>query len=81
MQCLTDTGSGNYVVTNPQPTQITDCVYLLAQPNELPTAFMNMTVEEGLEVGGLLSLVLLAGFTFRAVGRALSTYEKGNENE
>lgn len=79
MQCLTDTGTG-YVVTSPQPELISDCVYLLAQPNELPSEFMNMTTEEGLTIGGLLATVLVVGFTFRAIARALSQNEKETES-
>lgn len=78
MQCLTDIGTGNYQIANPQPTLTTDCTYLIVQPNEIPMAFMNLTPEQGLEVGGLFALVLVAGFTFRAIAHALNVNVSNN---
>ena len=69
------------MVTNPQPTLITDCVYILAQPAELPNELLQITPSEGVEIGGKLALVLLAGFTIRAVAKALNAADKGNEND
>lgn len=80
MRCLIDTGTGFFQVANPQPTELTNCVYLIAQPTEIPTAFMNLTPDDGLKVGGLLATVLVVGFTFRAIARVLSTENNGNEN-
>lgn len=80
MQCLTEISSGVFSVASPQPTEYSSCVYLIAQPNELPTAFMNMTVDEGLQVGGLLALVLVAGFTIRAIARALSAGDNSGDS-
>lgn len=83
MQCLTDIGTGSYQIANPQPTVTNNCTYLIVQPNEIPTAFMNMTPEQGLEVGGLFALVLVVGFTFRAVAQALHVpiSNNGDSNE
>lgn len=81
MQCLTDIGSGQYQIASPQPTLLSDCVYLLAQPNELPVDFMQLTIDEGLQVGGLLALVLVAGFTFRAIARALYAGDKSGDSD
>lgn len=78
MQCLTDTGSGTYQIANPQPTETSGCTYLMVQPNEIPMAFMNMSPEDGLQVGGLLALVLVVGFTFRAIARALDVNISNN---
>ena len=81
MQCLTDVGLGNYRVTAPQPTELSGCVFIIAQPNELPSAFMVLTPEEGLQVGGLLATVLVVGFTFRAIARALNVSNDRIDNE
>ena len=79
MQCLT-LKAGIYTVSNPQPVVVGDCFYILATPQELPTGIMNLTPAEGLRVGGLLTLVLVAGFSIRAMARALNVYE-GFSNE
>ena len=79
MQCLT-LRAGIYTISNPQPVVVGNCFYILATPQDLPTGIMNLTPAEGLKVGGLLTLVLLAGFSIRAMARALSTIE-GNQNE
>ena len=79
MQCLT-LKAGIYTVSNPQPVVVGDCFYILATPQELPTGNMNLTPAEGLRVGGLLTLVLVAGFSIRAMARALNVYE-GFSNE
>ena len=76
MQCLTDNGNGTLSLTNPQPTIIGDCVYILATPQDLPSGIMNLTPAQGLQVGGLLTLVLVAGFTIRAIARALNINER-----
>lgn len=81
MQCLTDLGANTYAVASPQPTELSGCTYLIAQPSELPSGFMNMTTEEGLTVGGLLATVLLVGFTFRAMAHALNFNEKGDKDD
>ena len=80
MHCLTDIGAGNYRVSDPQPTELSSCVFIIAQPNELPSAFMVLTPEEGMQVGGLLATVLVAGFTIRAIVRALNVNEKDDES-
>ena len=79
MQCLTQQ-AGIYTISNPQPVVVGDCFYILATPQELPTGIMNLTPAEGLRVGGLLTLVLVAGFSIRAMARALNIYE-GSQNE
>ena len=79
MQCLT-LKAGIYTISNPQPVVVGDCFYILATPQELPTGIMNLTPAEGLRVGGLLTLVLVAGFSIRAMARALNIYE-GSQNE
>lgn len=82
MYCLSDIGNGFYKVASPQPTEFSGCTYLIVQPNEIPIAFMNMTPAEGLKVGGLLALVLVAGFTFRALARAIDfNLNNGDSNE
>lgn len=83
MMCLTDTGTGLYKVASPQPTELNGCTFLIVQPNEIPTAFMNLTPSDGLKVGGLLALVLVAGFTFRAIARAIDPNfsNNGDSNE
>lgn len=83
MLCLQDSGAGNYQVVSPQPATINGCTFLIVQPNEIPTAFMNLTPEDGLKVGGLLATVLVVGFTFRAIAQALnvSFSNNGDSNE
>lgn len=81
MRCLTELALGEFRVTSPQPTELSNCVYLIAQPHELPSALMVLTPEEGLQVGGLLATVLVVGFTFRAIARALNVSNDRNENE
>ena len=73
MQCLTDNGGGSFTTAAPQPTDYTACTYLLVQPSELQPQVFNLTVEEGVWLGFQLGLILLAGFTFRAIARALNT--------
>jgi hypothetical protein len=51
-------------------------VYLLAQPAELQPEIWNISVEQGLEIGGYLALVLVTGYTFRAMAQALKTDER-----
>ena len=80
MQCLVQQIGGAYTVASPQPTVIGDCIYILATPRDLPTGIMNLTPAEGLHVGGLLSLVLVAGFSIRAMARALNVNE-GVQND
>lgn len=81
MQCLNDLGGGNFSIASPQPQAIGSCVYIIAQPNELPNGIMNLTPEEGLQVGGLLALVLLSGFTIRVIAQTLHAGNKENEND
>lgn len=78
MQCLTDTGTG-YVLTSPQPTDLTTCTFLLVQPSELPNQLLNLSLEESLTVGSLLAGLLVVGFIFRAVARALDVNDKESE--
>lgn len=79
MQCLNDSGGGNFTIAAPQPTDYTACTYLLVQPSELQPQIFNLTVEEGVWLGFQLSLILVAGFTFRAIARALNTGEQSPE--
>lgn len=81
MICAQKISDTEYFVFMPQPTEFKDCVFIIAQPNELPTDFMNMTSVEGLYVGGLLAALLAVGFSFRAIGRALFINEKGDKDE
>jgi hypothetical protein len=81
MQCLTDNGGGSFTTAAPQPTDYTACTYLLVQPSELQPQIFNLTAEEGVWLGFQLSLILVVGFIFRAVARALSTDERFQNEE
>lgn len=81
MQCLTQMVGGNFMITDPQPIYTKDCNYILVQPQELPNELLQITPSEGVEIGGKLALVLLAGFTFRAIAKALNASDRSNENE
>jgi hypothetical protein len=80
IQCLEDLGGGAYQIANPQPTDYTTCTYVLVQPSDLQSELWNISIDDGIQIGFLLGLVLLAGFTFRAMARALNSDER-YENE
>lgn len=80
MQCLTDNGGGDFTIAAPQPTDYTVCTYLVVQPSELQPQIFNLTVEEGVWLGFQLSLILVLGFTFRAIARALNTGDTSPES-
>lgn len=75
MQCLTDLGNGVFKITNPQPNDTTNCVYVIAAPSELQNQF-NITMQEAQIFMPLLGLVLVMGFTYRAIARALNSDER-----
>jgi hypothetical protein len=76
MQCLTDNGGGSFTTAAPQPTDYTVCTYLLVQPSELQPQIFNLTVEEGIWLGFQLTAILVVGFIFRAIARALNSDER-----
>lgn len=73
MQCLTQQVDGSYLLTSPQPTLVTGCVYILAQPNDIQNELLQITPTEGVEIALKLSLILIAGFIFRAIASLLAT--------
>lgn len=85
MLCLTEnpgsTGGVYYTVAEPQPTTYTECVYILAQPPEVSNEFWNLTMDEAQELMPYFGLVLVAGFTFRALARALNTEERESNHD
>jgi len=76
MQCLNDEGGGWYSLQSPQPADYTVCTYLIIQPSDLPSDVWNLTIEEAQVLMPYFGLLLLAGFTFRAIARALSVDER-----
>lgn len=78
-ECLTDIGAGQYQVTSPQPTDITSCVYVIAQPQELTSGAWSLTVEQGQQIAAAIALLWAIGAVFRAVISQLKS--KGNSNE
>jgi hypothetical protein len=76
MLCLQQLNSTDFQLISPQPADYTGCTYLLAQPSELQPEIWNISVEQGLEIGGYLALVLVTGYTFRAMAQALKTDER-----
>ena len=89
--CVTDGGfltsspAGSIFVTgqhlaNNGYTDVNQFQMICYQKIDALNDMTNLTAVEGLEVGGLLATVLVAGFTIRAIARALNTYEKDDES-
>lgn len=75
MLCLDyNTESLTYTVANPQPTDLSTCTYLLANPSDFPMDFL--TVDDAIQLAFLFASVLVVGFTFRAIAQALKTDER-----
>jgi len=66
MQCLTDTGSGTYAVTSPQPTLLTDCTLLLAQPSDLPFTVYDLPSTADMQTAFMLTFVPIVLFYLAA---------------
>ena len=81
MQCLQDQGGGVYSLITPQPADYTTCTNVLVSPTELAPQVFNLTAEEGVWLGFQLGLILVVGFTIRAVARALKTDERYHHEE
>ena len=79
MLCLQQINATDFQVISPQPADYTSCMYLLTQPAELQPEIWNISVEQGLEIGGYLALVLVTGYTFRALAQALKTDERKDD--
>jgi len=79
MQCLTDLGAGVYQVANPQPTEYTSCVYVLAQPEELTAQAWTLPVSGAQEIVAAIALLWGIGAVFRAVISQLRS--KGSNHE
>lgn len=78
MLCLTDNGNGSYSVSDPQPTDINSCVYVIAQPIEVQPAIWALTVEQGTQLAiAILSLWAVA-WIWHAASQALDTWSSNN---
>lgn len=76
MQCITETGSGTFAVTIPQPTLITDCVYVVADPTELGYQLFSLTTEQGTELAIAIATLWAIGAVFRILISMLNTKER-----
>lgn len=81
MQCLTETTQGVFQVADPQPVDYTTCTYLIAQPSELQNELFNLTMEDAQILMPYFAIVLVTGFTYRAIAQALKTDERYDQNE
>lgn len=75
MQCLIDNANGSYSIAMPQPTDSSNCIFVIASPSELQNQF-NITMDEATAVLPAFALLLVTGFIFRAFARALSSDER-----
>jgi len=78
-ECLTDIGAGQYQIASPQPTEISDCVYLIAQPQELTAGAWSLTVEQGQQIAFSIALLWAIGAVFRIVISLLKQKETHHE--
>lgn len=67
MYCLTDNGNGSYSLANPQPTDINNCVNIIAQPADVQTSLWSLTADQGTTIGSSILLVWAIAWTYRAV--------------
>ena len=78
-ECLTDIGAGQYQIASPQPTEISDCVYLIAQPQELTAGAWSLTVEQGQQLAAAIALLWAIGAVFRVLISLLKQKESQHE--
>lgn len=80
MQCLHEINDG-YIVQNPQPDNVSDCLHILVNPTEISSEILNLTPVQGSQIGGAIILVWAIAFAYRAAIHALKTNESENQNE
>ncbi|ACT52156.1 hypothetical protein [Methylovorus glucosotrophus] len=78
-ECLTDIGAGQYQIASPQPTEISECVYLIAQPKELTAGAWSLTVEQGQQLAAAIALLWAIGAVFRVLISLLKQKESQHE--
>lgn len=80
MLCLIQTSDYQFELPATQPTDYTTCTYILAQPQDVHADAWNLTMDDAITLMPYFALVLVMGFTFRAVARALNTGDTTNES-
>lgn len=78
MQCLTDMG-GSFVLSTPQPTEFTTCLYVLAQPQDLVINAWALTTTQGLQIAAAIGICWATGLAFRLLGQFLN--QSSNQGE
>ena len=79
MQCLIQTSEFQFELPATQPSDYTTCTYILAQPQDVHADVWNLTMDEAMELMPYFGLVLVMGYTFRAIAQALKTDERNEE--
>lgn len=79
MQCLIQVSEFQFELPATQPSDYTTCTYILAQPQDVHADVWNLTMDEAAELMPYFGLVLVMGYTFRAIAQALKTDERNEE--
>lgn len=78
MQCLEQVSETQFQLPAVQPADYTTCTYVLAQPQDVHADIWNLTTDDAIQLMPLFAVVLVTGFSFRALARALKIDERSD---